>query len=190
LPLLPIAVLSLAPLAEKIASLNGSRGTRWFGPGINPLFLRAGFAVVSILALGGMIWSSHSTLQSKDYRDEVLKYSQIENELGRKKKVIALTEDYGYRLAYWGWINARIWPSYGDLAYMQKMRKSDGVNFRKTFSSLIAGMDLFLVTWFEELERQPELNAYLFQNYAILQQGDGFMVFDLKQPLSKTSARP
>jgi hypothetical protein len=50
--------------------------------------------------MGAMIWRSHSVLHAVDYHEEVAKYAAIQKELGRKNKVIALTEDYGYRLAY------------------------------------------------------------------------------------------
>jgi hypothetical protein len=41
-------------------------------------------------------------------------------------------------------------------------------------------MDYFLITWLEELEYQPELKAHLLQNYPVFENGDGYLVFDLK----------
>ena len=135
------------------------------------------------MILGVLIWRSHVILHASDYRGEVAKFATIESKLGRKYKIIALTEDYGYRLAYWGWIDARIWPSYGDLNYQQKLRQTPTPEFRKIFSRLTAGMDYFLVTWFEELEYQPELKDLLFENYPVYEQGEGYLIFDLKRRL-------
>jgi hypothetical protein len=51
-------------------------------------------------------------------------------------------------------------------------------------------MNYFLVTWFEELKYQPELEAYLFQNYPVYQQGEAYIIFDLKHPLASPSGSP
>jgi len=93
--------------------------------------------------------------------------------------VIALTEDYGYRLVYWGWIDARVWPSYGDLNYLNKLRKSSS-DFGNTFKKLTSGTDVFLITWFSELGYQPELKDYLLKTYPALDQTDRFWAFDLR----------
>ncbi len=175
LPLVPIVALSLAPLA-------GALFKRLLAAGSNLRWPRVALSAVLLVALGAMIWQAHRILHAVDYRGEVAKYANIQQAVDRKKKIIALDEDYGYRLAYWGWINARIWPSYGDLNYQQKLKKPTP-EFRRIFSSLTSGMDYFVITWFDELDYQPELRAQLFGNYPVYAQREGYIIFDLKHPL-------
>jgi hypothetical protein len=172
LPLIPIASLSLAPLADRFLK-------RLLSVGANLRWTRLMLLGLLLVLVGLSIWRTHTLLGAADYRGEAASFARIQTNLGRKAKVVALTEDYGYRLAYWGWMNARIWPSYGDLIYQQKLRKSPS-EFRKTFTSLTSGMDYFLITWLEELEYQPELKSHLLQNYPVFENGDGYLVFDLK----------
>ena len=44
-------------------------------------------------------------------------------------------------------------------------------------------MSYFLVTDFEEFNRQPELKERLFSSYPLYSEGDGYLIFDLKNPM-------
>ena len=98
--------------------------------------------------------------------------------LRHSQSVIALSEDYGYRLAYWGWINPRVWPSYGDLVDIHKADVSEE-EFKKLFNSYTTGMDYFLITRFEELPYQPRLENHLWSDCELQDQGPGYAVFHL-----------
>jgi ABC-type transporter lipoprotein component MlaA len=68
--------------------------------------------------------------------------------------VVALTQDYGSRLAYWGWQNTVVWPYLGDFEYRQV--RGGSLEFEEAFEKLTEGNTFFLVTDFAELDRQPE----------------------------------
>ena len=138
-----------------------------------------------LVVLTVTVWRTHERLHQIDYRPEVALYKHIGEKIGRRFKVVALTEDYGYRLAYWGWLNARVWPSYGDLSYQEKLGRSTS-DFEKRFSKLTAGMDYFVVTWPEELELQPLLKEHLFRNFLLYEQGGDYLIFDLSKPSAWT----
>src|SRR3972149_3273689 len=100
MPLVPIVALSLAPLSEWfIQQLMAIRGVRRSMPRV--------LLSILLMVLVVTAWRAHERLHQIDYRTEVAPYKNIGEKIGRKFKVVALTEDYGYRLAYWGWLNAR-----------------------------------------------------------------------------------
>ena len=43
-------------------------------------------------------------------------------------------------------------------------------------------MDYFLITSFAQYERQPDLQAYLTTHYPIHDQGQNYLIFDLRAP--------
>jgi hypothetical protein len=105
-------------------------------------------------------------------------WAQVGDLLGHGPNVVALTQDYGSRLAYWGWQNAIIWPNSGDIDYHEARGASIG--FGELFDKLTLGNTYFLVTDFAELNRQPTLKEQL-ANYAVFAQGDGYIVYDLQE---------
>jgi hypothetical protein len=46
-------------------------------------------------------------------------------------------------------------------------------------------MSYFLVTDFEEFNRQPQLKERLFTFYPVYAEGDGYLIFDLKHPIQQ-----
>ncbi|MEW5939152.1 MAG: glycosyltransferase family 39 protein [Chloroflexota bacterium] len=173
LPLIPIAALTLTPLWEAVsarldAATEGSRVNR--------------AAVASFLTLGllAVLWTSRVALKSVDYRPEAAFWNQI-SETVRGHRVVALTQDYGSRLVYWGWTNAAIWPDSSDIEYHSDLRGGDQT-FDKRFAKLTEGRDLFLVTDLADLANQPDLQARL-SHFAIFAQGEGYIIYDLTTPL-------
>jgi hypothetical protein len=102
--------------------------------------------------------------------------------VGHKTKVVALSQDYSNRIAYYGWVDALNWPGVGHFNY-RELRGGKPVEFDEWFAEYSAGMDYFLVTRIKELDRQPELKDALYNGYTIYAEGDGYIVFDLKDPL-------
>jgi hypothetical protein len=168
LPLIPIVALSLAPLGDwffaQLTKLTESRFTR--------------LASVAILLLGlfATLWNLRAEMKRVDYRPEAQMWAQI-GELIGDKNVVGLTQDYGSRLAYWGWKNPTSWPTYGDLVYHADLRGAEN-NFEKSFAEVASKKELFLVTDFDELKRQPLLKEKL-SGYPIFAEGDGYIIFDL-----------
>jgi hypothetical protein len=168
LPLIPIVALSFASLGDvffaQLRSLTNARAV---------------YVLVSCVLLLGLFasfWDLRAEMKSVDYRPEIQMWQEI-GEATKGYNLAGLTQDYGSRLAYWGWLPITSWPTSGDLNYHQDLRGAQD-DFEKQFEQLALKKDLFLVTNFEELERQPLLMEKLTQ-FPIFTQGDGYIVYDL-----------
>lgn len=107
-------------------------------------------------------------------------WEEISKTLTHDAQVVALTQDYGNRLAYWGWHNTRNWPYAGDINYHELRGKS--FKFGELFSELTRNKQYFLVTDFAELDRQPQLLQQLGQ-LSVYRQADGYAIYDLSAPM-------
>lgn len=174
LPLIPLVALGLAPLAESVTRRVRSINLAWPA--------RLGIMAVILVGVAWQAWDIRVTLAAEDFRHEPAYWQMIAATIGRDHPVVALTQDYGDRLAYYGWIQVTNWPETGHLAY-RELRGGKPFVFDEWFQEETQGMDYFLVTRIKELERQPELNETLYNHYTIAGQGDGFILFDLNQPL-------
>jgi hypothetical protein len=105
-------------------------------------------------------------------------WAEIGRELGPDARLVALTQDYGSRLAYWGWIDPVAWPLAGDIAYHSDLRGAQN-DFEHRFDQLSRKRDFFLITLPAELSLQPML-AERLAGYPIYLQGDGYVVYDLR----------
>ncbi len=172
LPLIPLVALSLTPLAalvlQRIANLDLGAASR--------------LAVVGVLLLGAAIqlWDIRVTLARDDYRNEPPYWEAIGEAVDRDAEIVALTQDYGDRLAYYGWVNVTNWPDTGDMKY-RDLRGAREMTFDEWFARHTAGMDYFLVTRLKEFARQGDLYARLNDTYAIVGEGEGYLLFDLSQ---------
>ncbi|MBK8419707.1 glycosyltransferase family 39 protein [Candidatus Villigracilis saccharophilus] len=172
LPLIPIVALSIAPLADwffvQLAKIAVTRLMR--------------FAVIGLLLLGSFmsLWSTRSQMKSVDYRPDAQMWAEIGEKIGDKNSV-GLTQDYGSRLAYWGWKNISSWPTHGDLIYHNDLRGAhDGRDFEKQFEELALKKKLFLVTDFSDLALQPFLQEKLLE-YPVFAKGNGYVIYDISQ---------
>lgn len=172
LPIIPIAALSLTPLAELVF-------VRISESAANSLSTRLLTASVLALSLFAVLWTSRGQLKSEDYRPEAEFWRQV-GDVIRDYRVVALTQDYGLPLAYWGWVGTANWPDSTDIEY--HALRGAGATFEKTFSRLTGGRELFLVTDLVEFARQPELKARLGE-YAVFDQADTYIIYDLREPL-------
>lgn len=172
LPLIPIAAIGIAALADLVYS-----GLVEAWP--KPAWLRNLFLVgIVLFGLVFTLRQVQNTLKKTDYRPEAAMWEKIGDLLHHDgSKSIAMTQDYGGRLMYWGHMTASYWLAAGDL----RMRTLGGqqVDVSQMFQEETAGKKYFLVTDFVELERQPEVKKVLYKRYAVLEQGEGFVIFDL-----------
>ncbi|MFN8384097.1 MAG: glycosyltransferase family 39 protein [Anaerolineales bacterium] len=170
LPLIPIAALSIAPLADKFfAQLKQLADTR---------FLRMAAFLILFFGIFASLWGTRNQFNSVDYRPQV----QMWQEIGQKVdgyNIAGLTQDYGARMAYWGWQNITSWPTYGDLLYHDDLLGAQH-DFENQFTELAAKKDLFVVTDFTDLDRQPFLKEKL-KIYPIFAQGDGYVIYNLME---------
>lgn len=169
LPLIPIAALTFgllaAKLLEHLAETTQTRLTR--------------YAAILILLLGLFmsLWQARAQWMSVNYRPEAQMWVEIRERIG-DKTLVGLTQDYGARLAYWGWISGLNWPQAGDIDY--RLERGGEFDFDKVFAELTSGKDYFLVTDFDELARQPKLKEKL-RAYTVVFQGYGYLIYDIGQ---------
>jgi hypothetical protein len=166
LPLLPIVAISLAPLGEQFFAEIRAASPGW---------VRGAVIVILLYGVFATVWSVRNEMKSVDYRTQPTYWAEIRATLGRDAAVVALTEDYGNRLAYWGWMKAPLWPSSGDL-YQADVRGRQR-DIAALFAELAKQNDFFLVTDLEDFAKQPELQAQLAA-YPVLAQ-DGYLIYDL-----------
>jgi len=175
LPLIPIVALSLAPLAAvALRPLTN----------LKPITLvRLAFLGILFVGIIGKVWDVRTDLVSQDYRHEPAYWEEIAELLGNESSVVALTHDYGNRLAYYGWITPKIWLPKGHIEKYRELRGGSPIDVQEWFAEVTDNRDYFLVTLLKQLEKQPELEELLYSNYAIYAEGDGYIIFDLHQPL-------
>jgi hypothetical protein len=174
LPFIPVVALSLAPIADWILSQLANVTTKqWMR-----------FAAFGILLYGaaGTTWDIRNQMKSVDYRPQAAMWALIGDTLNHGGGVVALTQDYGARLEYFGWQSAAIWPNSGDIDYHDERGASFA--FDKTYNSLTKNKNFFLVTDFDELNRQPQLKEKL-AGFSVFAQGDGYIIYDLNSPVKK-----
>src|SRR6266508_2341100 len=170
LPLIPIVGLSLAALGDWFfARLTEATVQRW---------MRSAVYVILIYGLFSVIWDVRNQMKAVDYRPEAVMWQQIGEQFDEETRVIALTQDYGSRLQYWGWRTASTWPYTGDVGYANM--RGGVFSFDDLFNKYSSKMRYFLVTDFDEFNRQPELKERLVSSYPVSFQGDGYLIFDLK----------
>jgi hypothetical protein len=171
LPLIPIVAIGLIPVADllvrQVATLRG-----WLP--------RAMFAGLILFAVTMKMWEARNAMVSTNYRSEVTYWQELGQRIGIDKKIVELSGDYGYRLAYFGWISGTQWSNTGD----RQLRALAGItqpDFATIFASQTSGKDLFVITSLPELDNQPELSDYLKAHDKLIQQGDGYLIYDLNQ---------
>ncbi|MDP1546573.1 MAG: phospholipid carrier-dependent glycosyltransferase [Anaerolineales bacterium] len=164
--LIPIVALGLAmvlhPLTERVAGIGGVG--------------RVGFVAVVVAVIGYHAYVARSVLVAESFRHEPAYWSEVGEIVPTDGKVIALTHDYGYRLMMYGWRKVSLWPLATGLS---EVRNPDKNNAEK-FEELTAGVDYFLVTAFGQFDKQPDLKTIL-NEYPILTEGDGYVLYDLRK---------
>jgi hypothetical protein len=168
--LIPIAALSIAPLADfffkQLAKLTTTHWSRT--------------AAYCLLFTGIFLslWNTRNQLNSVDYRPQ----AQMWTEIGQKVDgytAAGLTQDYGSRMAYWGWTYIISWPTYGDLLYHDNMLGAQQ-DFEEQFANIAAKKDLFIVTDFADLNLQPFLKEKL-NTYPIFAEDAGYVIYNLME---------
>jgi len=171
LPLIALVAVSAAPVASLMMERLARFTTRsWARSAVVGIFLYSVFAGA---------WDARGRLSAVDYRPQTAMWNEIGERLDHGPNVVALTQDYGSRLAYWGWQNSITWPNSGDMDYREA--RGGSIGFEELFEKQTRGNTYFLVTDFEELARQPALRDRL-GGYAVFAQGDGYVIYDLESP--------
>jgi hypothetical protein len=174
LSLVPTIAFGLAPIGAWLEESIRRQG--WI--------IRIGFILICVGAMAYPAWTARSGLLGKDYRNEWRAWEIMGEELPAGVNIIALTHDYGWRLQYWGYTPVKLWPYVADDALHIARGGNLAADIRPIFEDLTAGEDYFLVTHYGELDAQPQLKDILYEEYPIVQRGDGYILFDLHQHLS------
>ncbi len=167
-PAIPLVALGFAGGLSLL--LPRLRGPRW---------------LVSVAAIGLLLffvtikaWDVRVTLKRDDYRAETVFWQKLGDKLGNGASVVGLFQDYGYRLAYWGWIQPTNWMTSGDFNFRELGGRS--FDMEQLFEEQTAGRDYFVVTLFSDYEKQPKLQSLLENNYPLLEATDDYLIYDLR----------
>jgi len=136
------------------------------------------FALSALLFIGFNLWEIRSMLSRDDYSDEIVAWEQAGEYIGREARVIGVFEDYGYRLAYWGWNYVASWTTSGDV----NLRELAGqeIDLQEQFDDRIANYDFFVVGDRDEYERQEFLKDYFETNFLKAHEIGDILIYDLR----------
>ena len=172
LPLLLITALGMAPAVDMVMEKVMQSSWLW----------RTAGALVLVFAAGYSLWVARSVLYVENFKSEANVWQKIGESVPNDGPVIALTQDYGNRLMYYGWTKVgSYWPATSNFSRGEAAGKKSK-DFDALFLKNTDGKRYFLVTAFGQLEQQPELKQML-SNFEVTGNGDGYVVYDLSQPL-------
>lgn len=171
--LVPIAALSLASISQLIIDKAARQSRAW----------QSLIGLVLVGTLFFSAWTVRSTLLGVDYRDEPAFWERVGQAVPRDGRTIALAQSYGNLLNYYGGRKVELWPITSELA-LAGLRGNTVQDFETFFVQRTADMDYFLITSFNQLDNQPQLEEYLRTHFAIYSQGDGYLIYALRTPLS------
>ncbi len=168
LPLMIPIALGIGAAAQGVFGLM--RGRRWGAVIWASLLL--------IAAVGVYGYQARNQLKRFDAAAQARTWSVIGAELGRGAGVVALADDYGSGLKYYGWINPRNWLTADEIAWRTSIGQS--FDFEAEFEALAGDADYFVIIPPAELDLQPELKQALNDRYTIYQQNAEFIIYDLR----------
>jgi hypothetical protein len=176
--LIPIIALSLASIGQIVLEKLLHQ----------PVFWQVAFLGVAIVTLAIPFYQMRIELINDDQRGDWGAWLKIGKELPTDGPIIALTNDYGLRVEYFGDQKVANWPASYDFQ-MMRIREGDiEFDFNKFFAENTKDKAYFLITLFNELDSQPELKEKLNNNYPIYADGEGYLIYDLRHPLNPPSA--
>ena len=140
--------------------------------------VKIGMILVLLVSIGAYGYDAYSTYKRTNYDLEIAYWQDLGEQVGSTSKVVALSEDYGYRLAYWGWNSPANWMTTEDIRVRQAAGQD--FDFEKYFTSETQGKDYFIVTLQDEFEKQPQLRQMLTNKFEVVFQDSRTVIFDLK----------
>jgi 4-amino-4-deoxy-L-arabinose transferase-like glycosyltransferase len=174
LPLIPIVAICLAPIGALI-----------FKPltKLKPeILIRIAVLGILLAAIVIKVWDVRLDLGREDYRHEPAHWANIGEIIDHNPSVVGLVHDYGNRLAYFGWVTPKIWPPLGQQS-LRELQGKPAIEVQEWFNNRAGNKDFFLVTMKNQFEKQPELKNLLYENFPVYAEGDGYLIFDLRNPL-------
>lgn len=174
LPLIPIVAITLAPVGALLLKPLAE---------LKPKIIFQ-IAVIGILfsAIALKAWDVRLDLAREDFRHEPAHWANIGEVLDHNPSVVGLVHDYGNRLTYYGWVTPKIWPPLGQ-QNIRTLQGKPAIEVKEWFDERAGNKDFFLVTMKNQFEKQPELKKLLEDNFPIYAEGDGYLIYDLRNPL-------
>ena len=154
--------VALNPLTEYVSTLGGVG--------------RVGFIALVVAVIGYQAYAARSVLVAESFHHEPAFWNEVGEAFPSDAKVIALTQDYGFRLMLYGWRKVDLWPVATELSATRNPDKDNAAQF----DELTAGEEYFLVTAFGQLDKQPGLKKIL-DTYPVAVQGEGYILYDIKK---------
>ncbi len=173
LPLIPIVAITLAPVGAQVFKPLTDLKPYWL------VCVMVGAIMFSAIAL--RTWDVRLDLAREDFRHEPAHWANIGEILDHNPSVIGLVHDYGNRLSYYGWLTPSIWPPLGQQA-LRELQGKPAIEVKEWFDKRAGNKDFFLVTMKNQFENQPELKKLLYENFPVYAEGDGYLIFDLRNP--------
>lgn len=168
LPIIPLAAITIGAIANWALI--------WFEKFRLKGLVWAGTLAVVLLGVG----LGYYTYHREDFRNEPGYYLKVANYVSPDDRIIALSQDYGYRLAYYGWINLTHWYSL-DRLLPPGEKITDENQYSSRFESAMDGYDFFIITRMKTFREQPDLRNELTEHYPVLVEGGGYLIFDLRE---------
>ena len=161
LPLVPLVAVSMAGFLHALP--ERVRAGRF--PGDRGLSRSlAAITILCVLSVGATAAASGFELRHGAKARKVAIWAHLSEVLqtanDHPPAIVGLTENEGYRAAYWGWFKVTPWPR-PPISGCARTFKAPRVTLSTRFAELADGKQYFLVTNKAELARQPELADYL-----------------------------
>lgn len=204
LQFIPVVALSLGPLGVRVISYLFFSRRQIIGICIILFVVFSAIGLASqrvqlseykdrITMLGAIIGVNPEFYKflTDDFKKEV----KIANEIGvivdHSTNTLFLTPDYGRALAYHGELSGLPWPT----SISFRDRKETGIPlpdkeelYNTHYLTVMTHgkyikytPDLFIITSFEEFQKQTDLKNYLYTNFPVLVQNNNFLIFDLRK---------
>ncbi len=167
LPLIPLLALSAGALADWM--LDRMRNSSWI------IVVQIALFIIVLIGVGG----GHFLFHQDDYRHEPGYFEKVAGYVDPEAAIVALSQDYGYRLSYYGWLVIHPWRGSEDFLYAV-LRDSEVASFSTRFAEYSDDYDYFIVTRMKELRQQEKLYQELYSHYPIVREGGGYVIFDLQ----------
>ncbi len=176
-PLIPVVAIGVGAVVS--ALITRLDGPRWLYSA----------AIIGLLVfwVGLKAWDTRVALKRNDFRGEPALWQKLGDRLGHDSQVLAITQDYGYRLEYWGWLTPTNWMNSGD--FMVRELAGQEFDRAKLFKEQVEGKDYFLVTAFDEFDAQAEFKQMMNDNFPVLDKTDDYIIYDLKHPLPTSEVK-
>ncbi len=163
--LIPVIALGIAPIAHLVTEQVKGQERFW----------RSLLVALIFLGVAYPAWVSRSVLVADDYRYEAEYWQTVGEAIPEHYDVVALTQDYGYRLMAFGWRKVSLWPLSTTLMEV----RGGSIDAQKEFETRTDGVEFFVVTAMGQYEKQPGLREIL-ETYPVSAQGEGYLIYDIR----------